>query len=48
MYECGNAMSTSEYHLENKLQRKARVLGLESTRNEIGVASLGDKAYKYP
>lgn len=30
------------------MQGKVRIPGIESQRNNIGVSSLGDKAYKYP
>lgn len=47
-YEEANQTRESEYNLEAKMQAKIRVLGLEKQRNSLGVASLGDKIYKYP
>lgn len=30
------------------MQRKVKLYGLQSLRNNLAVSSLGDKAYKYP
>jgi hypothetical protein len=43
-----NSLSEKGYEIEQKLQRKARVLGLDNQRNGLEVTSLGDKSYKYP
>lgn len=48
MFEEANGPSNRVHNLEEKLQRKARVLGLAEQRNGLGVTSLGDKCYKYP
>jgi hypothetical protein len=33
VFEQGNMPSSAQYQIENKLQRKARILGLENARN---------------
>lgn len=47
-FDEANGPSRHSYDVEEKLQRKARVLGLTDQRNGLGVTSLGDKSYKYP
>jgi hypothetical protein len=33
VFEHGNMPTNAQYQIENKLQRKARILGLENARN---------------
>ena len=47
-YDYANRSKDQEYQVENRMQTKARMYGLEQQRNGLQVASLGDKAYKYP
>lgn len=47
-FECSNALTQTEYGVESKMQRKTRIGSYEEQRNGLGIASLGDKAYKYP
>lgn len=47
-YDESNRSRDKHFIVEDQMQRKVRFYGLQSLRNDLTVASLGDKSYKYP
>lgn len=48
VFECNNKPSDMHWSVEESMQEKKRLFGFSLKRNQLPLASLGDKCYKHP